>query len=25
VGPFIFIHKLMKATNKVNQDFNLHG
>ena len=25
VGPFIFLHKLMKATNKVNQDFNLHG
>lgn len=25
VGPFIFIHKLMKAMNEVNRDFNLHG
>lgn len=25
VGPFIFLHKLMKAMNEVNRDFNLHG
>ena len=25
VGPFIFIHKLMKAMNKINDDFNRCG
>lgn len=25
VGPFIFVHKLMKAMNKINADFNLRG
>lgn len=25
VGPFIYIHKVMKAMNTVNRDFNLHG
>lgn len=25
VGPFIFLHKLMKSMNKLNEDFNLRG
>ena len=25
VGPFIFLHKLMKAMNRINRDFNLNG
>ena len=25
VGPFIFTHKLMKAMNLINEDFNLRG
>lgn len=25
VGPFIFIHKLMKSMNKLNADFNVNG
>ena len=25
VGPFIFVHKLMKAMNKINGDFNRNG
>ena len=25
VGPFIYTHKLMKAMNKVNEDFNMNG
>lgn len=25
VGPFIFTHKLMKAMNKINGDFNING
>lgn len=25
VGPFIFTHKLMKAMNQVNRDFNVNG
>lgn len=25
VGPFIFTHKLMKAMNQINEDFNLRG
>lgn len=25
VGPFIFIHKLMKAMNMLNKDFNVNG
>ena len=25
VGPFIFVHKLMKAMNKINGDFNVNG
>ena len=25
VGPFIFIHKLMKAMNQLNADYNLNG
>ena len=25
VGPFIFVHKLMKAMNKINEDFNTNG
>lgn len=25
IGPFIFVHKLMKATNLLNMDFNLNG
>lgn len=25
VGPFIFVHKLMKAMNLINADFNEHG
>jgi hypothetical protein len=25
VGPFIFTHKLMKAMNKINADFNVKG
>lgn len=24
-GPFVFIHKLMKAMNKINEDFNVNG
>lgn len=25
VGPFIFLHKLMKAMNRINADFNING
>lgn len=25
VGPFVFVHKLMKAMNKINRDFNING
>lgn len=25
VGPFIFLHKLMKSMNKINGDFNVNG
>ena len=25
VGPFIFVHKLMKAMNRINEDFNRRG
>ena len=25
VGPFIYIHKLMKSMNLINQDFNVNG
>ena len=25
VGPFVFTHKLMKAMNKINADFNVNG
>ncbi len=25
VGPFVFLHKLMKAMNKLNEDYNLRG
>lgn len=25
VGPFIYTHKLMKAMNKINEDFNMNG
>jgi len=25
VGPFVFVHKLMKAMNKINDDFNRIG
>ena len=25
VGPFVFVHKLMKAMNKINDDFNRVG
>lgn len=25
VGPFVFIHKLMKAMNMINRDFNVNG
>lgn len=25
VGPFIFVHKLMKSMNKINADFNVNG
>ncbi len=25
VGPFIFLHKLMKSMNKINADFNING
>ena len=25
VGPFIFVHKLMKSMNKINADFNTNG
>lgn len=25
VGPFVFTHRLMKAMNKINEDFNSHG
>lgn len=25
VGPFVFQHKLMKAMNKLNEDFNMNG
>lgn len=25
VGPFVFLHKLMKATNMINRDFNVNG
>lgn len=25
VGPFIFVHKLMKAMNMINKDFNVNG
>ena len=25
VGPFVFIHKLMKAMNMINRDFNING
>ena len=25
VGPFIFVHKLMKSMNKINADFNRNG
>ena len=25
VGPFIFTHKLMKAMNQINEDFNVRG
>lgn len=24
-GPFVFVHKLMKAMNKINADFNVNG
>lgn len=25
VGPFVFLHKLMKSMNKINADYNVHG
>lgn len=25
VGPFIYLHKLFTAVNKMNEDYNLHG
>lgn len=25
VGPFVFLHKLMKSMNKINADFNING
>ena len=25
VGPFVFVHKLTKAMNRINTDFNSHG
>lgn len=25
VGPFVFVHKLMKAMNMINKDFNVNG
>ena len=25
VGPFIYVHKLMKAMNRINADFNING
>lgn len=25
VGPFVFLHKLMKSMNFINTDFNIHG
>ena len=25
VGPFVFVHKLMKAMNRINGDFNRRG
>lgn len=25
VGPFVFLHKLMKAMNQINEDFNCNG
>lgn len=25
IGPFIFVHKLMKAMNKLNEDYNTNG
>ena len=25
VGPFIYTHKMMKAMNKINEDFNMNG
>ena len=25
VGPFIFLHKLIKSMNKLNADYNING
>ena len=25
VGPFIYVHKMMKALNYINSDFNVNG
>ena len=25
IGPFVFLHKLLKAMNQMNADFNVNG